>query len=219
MKGIANLCPWFPFSPPTPTGKVLQHLRSALPPWDRAVLLADLYAANATMITRGLSAEQLKDELLPAVYLRNLPAPAGHFDYASTHALGLMFSVLAIGTLFDSELGPFHAEADGYIDLATAALGLQSVFDRPSFLTVQCLLITYTFYNMRGGDIMDSETAMEAVWSLITMAAQVSEIVSQSYLESDLDLISFSSRLVYVCTLFHSEVVKHLAMPRSRSQL
>ena len=218
MKGIANLCPWFPFSPPTPTGKVLEHLRSALPPWDRAVVLADLYAANATMITRGLSAEQLKDELLPAVYLRNLPAPAGYFDYASTHALGLMFSVLAIGTLFDSELGPFHAEADGYIDLATAALGLQSVFDRPSFLTVQCLLVTYTFYNMRGGDIMDSDTAMEAVWSLITMAAQVSEIVSQSCLDFDLNLTTFSSRSVYVGIPFHLGMVRYLTTSRSRSQ-
>lgn len=127
---------------------------------------------------RGLTGSQLMDEMLPAVYLRNLPLPEGHFDYASPHALALLFGVLAIGTLFDPSSEPFDPEADRYADLAAAALGLQSPFDRPSSLTVQCLQVMYAFYNMRGGDVMDSDAAMETVWSLISLAAQISQLVS-----------------------------------------
>lgn len=176
--GLAALCPWFPFAPPGPTDTLLDHLRSDLPPWERAVTLVNVYSTHGSFIIRGLTPSQLQDEVLPAVYLRHLPPLEDHSDYSSPHALALLYGVLAIGALLDPSLPPFNSEADGYADLAAAALGLQSPFHRPSSLTVQCLQVIYAFYNMRGGDIMDSSAAKETVWSLITLAAQVAQLVS-----------------------------------------
>lgn len=56
-------------------------------------------------------------------------------------------------------------------------MALQSVLEKPSIVTIQ-LLHLLSIYNAMSGVDFQSDTSMETTWSLVTLAAHLSQTVS-----------------------------------------
>ena len=128
--------------------------------------------------------------MLPVLYQRQMPDPGE--DYSGPHDLALVFIVFAIGALLRTspardagagaeggELvevpwGP--AQAEHYYQIGKAALSLQPVLEKPSIVTIQSLHLM-SVYNAMSGSDMKSETSMEMTWSLVTLAAHLSQTI------------------------------------------
>lgn len=111
-----------------------------------------------------------------------------------------------------------------YLQLAQAALSLQPVLEKPSIVTIQCLHVMSIYNAMSGegtaspssstdpgiNDLISStesktgqnETSMEMTWSLITMAAHLSQTVRSISVSFPFMLTLLVYRLVYV-SLIH----------------
>jgi len=147
-------------------------IRSHLPPWSRAVALADTYFEQVSWIFHGVTQLQLKDDMLPVIYDKQNPIPGE--DYSSPHDLALLFMIFAMGALV--QLEPSNAEGEHFHQLARAALGLQPVLEKPSIVTIQTLHLM-SIYNAMSGSDLKSDTSMEITWSLITLASHLSQTV------------------------------------------
>ncbi|KZT25300.1 hypothetical protein NEOLEDRAFT_1114509 [Neolentinus lepideus HHB14362 ss-1] len=163
----------FPFTPLGPPPAVLSLIHSYLPPWDRALAVCDTYLAGAAWLFHAVPRAQLIDELLPAIYRRPSPRPspsAGAHDYA------LLFVVFAVGTLVDMEHGPRDAEAEHFFRIASAAVCLESLMEKPSLVTVQAihLMSIYNAMSPHGTD-----TSMETTWQLVTIGARLALSVNK----------------------------------------
>jgi hypothetical protein len=117
-------------------------------------------------------------------------------DYTGPHDLALLFMVFAAGALVqrpahggeedDAHRQQVAAEAEHLHQIARAALALQPVLEKPSLVTIQALhlLSIYTALaspptghaRHKGGE-EDGETSMEMTWSLITLAAHLSQTI------------------------------------------
>jgi hypothetical protein len=107
-------------------------------------------------------------------------------DYTGPHDLALLFMVFAGGALVQpgAEGDEAHrrqvaAEAEHLHQIARAALALQPVLEKPSLVTIQALhlLSIYTAMASHKGVEEDAETSMEMTWSLITLAAHLSQTI------------------------------------------
>ena len=164
-----------------PTQDVYTLIMSYLPPYEMTAAICECYLANAGWLFRGLGRDQLMEEMLPAIYnLRpSPPNPSADLDYASPHALGLLFSVLSVGRIVDIGLTTSAAEAEGehYNQLAHAALCLRPVLERPSMLTVQALHVASIYNAMSGSEVSGGESTMESTWSLVALACHIAHTV------------------------------------------
>ncbi|KAJ7444602.1 fungal-specific transcription factor domain-containing protein [Mycena galericulata] len=122
-------------------------------------------------------------------------------DYTGPHDLAMLFMIFAIGALVQpaspsagncptnpstapsvgGDKGDAHtcraaAEAEHLHQIARAALALQPVLEKPSFVTIQALHLLSIYTSMSGGH-GESETSMEMTWSLITLAAHLSQTI------------------------------------------
>ncbi|KAJ7932346.1 fungal-specific transcription factor domain-containing protein, partial [Mycena leptocephala] len=116
-------------------------------------------------------------------------------DYTGPHDLALLFIVFAVGTLVqpvpqnvglqDEAHRQRVAEAEHLHQIARTALALQPVLEKPSLVTIQALqlLSIYTAmvsepagHSHQGGE-KDAETCMEMTWSLVTLAAHLSQTI------------------------------------------
>jgi hypothetical protein len=148
-----------------------------LPPWERASYLCHSYLHQAAWAFHAVGEEQLIDEMLPCLYKKTIDESCD--DYSGPHDLALIFVVFAIGALVDLNQEPANAEAEAahYHQIAQAAIGLQSILEKPSLVTIQALRLLSIYNGMIGSDLTDSETSMELTWSLIKLAAQLSQTV------------------------------------------
>ncbi|KAJ7097562.1 fungal-specific transcription factor domain-containing protein [Mycena epipterygia] len=101
-------------------------------------------------------------------------------DYTGPHDLALLFMVFAAGALVhgpDAEAQA--AEAEHLHQIARAALALQPVLEKPSLVTIQALHVLSIYNALAGtpGGREDAETSMEMTWSLITLAAHLSQTI------------------------------------------
>ncbi len=188
----------FPFTPMGRSDDVQEMIRGHLPPWDRACALCDTYFEQAGWLFRGVTREQLIDDMLPAIYRKTATD-----EFAGPHDLALMFIIFAVGALVEAEPSTQHAEH--YHQISRAAISLQAVLEKPSIVTIQCLHLM-SIYNAMSGSDLTSETSMEMTWSLITLAAHLSQTVSVpqplgdlllSYLQIGLRSYSLVPRYVY----------------------
>jgi hypothetical protein len=101
-------------------------------------------------------------------------------DYTSSHAFSVLYGVLAIGALLDPLSPGFSDEARGYSELARGGLSLQSIFVSPSVLTVQALLLAYVYDSMTDSHGNVDTPSKEQTRGYVTVAAQISQIVSTS---------------------------------------
>ncbi|EPQ56096.1 hypothetical protein GLOTRDRAFT_39622, partial [Gloeophyllum trabeum ATCC 11539] len=159
----------FPFTPLGPPPAVTALIETYLPPWTRALALCDIYLEGAAWLFHAIPRSQLMDELLPAIYKR--PSAGG----TGPHHLALLFLVFAVGTLVDLADGPRDAEAEHYFQIASAAICLESVLERPSLVTVQAIhmMSIYNAMSPHGRD-----TSMETTWQLVALGSRLAVSVS-----------------------------------------
>ncbi len=151
---------------------VQDMIRTHLPPWERAQSLGETYFEQVAWIFRGVTRQQLIDDMLPAIY-RKQPSE----EFGGPHDLSLIFMIFAIGALVENEPSSESAHAEHYHQLSRAAISLQPVLEKPSIVTIQCLHLM-SIYNAMSGSDTTSEPSMEMTWSLITLAAHLSQTVS-----------------------------------------
>ncbi|KAF8073307.1 fungal-specific transcription factor domain-containing protein [Lyophyllum atratum] len=181
----------FPFTPMGAPTDVQALVETHLPTWETASSLVQTYLDQVSWIFHGVTRAQLVDDMLPAIYRREEEdehaAGAGE-DYSGPHDLALLFIILAVGALVRPEPegregagereGGNNANALGehYHQISRAALALQPVLEKPSIVTIQTLHLM-SIYNAMSGSDLRSETSMEMTWSLITLAAHLSQTI------------------------------------------
>ena len=159
------------------TKQNINVIRDYLPPWDRALEMAERYLTNGTWIFRNINRQQLINEMLPAIYgKRSAYAPD---EYSGPHDLALLFSVLALGSVMDTSLPVSTAETEGehFNQLALAALCQQPVLEKPSLVTIQTLHVLSVYNAMLGGDVSGGESTMESTWALVAVACHLAQTV------------------------------------------
>ena len=116
------------------------------------------------------------DELLPIYYSNE--SPKATYDN-SAHELALLFLVFAVGALVDLTQHPANAEAEHYHQIARAAICLQPVLEMPSLVTIQAIHMLSTYNALSGNELStkETETNMVTTWSMIVLAAHLSQTV------------------------------------------
>ncbi|KAG1747737.1 fungal-specific transcription factor domain-containing protein [Suillus paluster] len=165
----------FPFTPMGPVAAVQDLIESHLPPMERAKYLAQTYLEQAGWLFRSVSQDQVMEELLP-IYYSNGPAPPSD-ETKGAHDLGLLLLVFAVGALVDLAQEPSNAEAEHYHQLARAAICLRPVLEKPSLITIQALHLLSIYNAMSGNELAAKETSMETTWSLLILAAHLSQTI------------------------------------------
>jgi len=157
-----------------PTTGILGMIESHLPPWERAFVLCEIYFAEVSWIYRGITRAQVFDDLLPTFYKKHtVYAPE---DHSGPHNLALLFAIFAIGALLETTQGASNDEAEHYHQIARAAVCLQPILEKPSLVAIQTLRLWSIYNGMSDGDA-NSEKSMEMTWSLVTLAARLSQTV------------------------------------------
>lgn len=142
-----------------------------------------IYLAQASWIFQSITRPQLMDDMLPAIYRRQVlthDRSSDHFDssngssYTGPHDLALVFIVFAVAALVQKE--PSDVLGEHFYQIAKVAMTLQPVLEKPSIVTIQVLHLM-SVYNAMSGNDLKSETSMEVTWSLVTMAAHLSQTV------------------------------------------
>ena len=139
-----------------------------LPPIERTYRLCERFYQEVAWIYRGVPKSQVFDGVIPILYGE---AEAPDQQPHSPHNLALLFSLLAISALIEEEAD----EAEHYHQIAQAAVSLQPVLEEPSLETVQTLRLWSIYNGMNDG-------AMELTWSLVTLAAHLSQTVRVQFL-------------------------------------
>ncbi|KAG1774346.1 fungal-specific transcription factor domain-containing protein [Suillus placidus] len=165
----------FPFTPMGPITAVQELIESHLPPLDRAKFLAQTYFEQAGWLFRSVSREQVMEELIPLYYSSGTPTPPD--EPKGAHELGLLLLVFAIGALVDLAQDTSNPEAEHYHQLARAAICLQPVLEKPSLITIQALHLLSAYNAMSGNELAAKDTSMETTWSLVILAAHLSQTV------------------------------------------
>jgi len=173
------------------TADVQALIESHLPPYEHTLQLCETYFAQVSWLFRGVTRAQLIEEMIPAIYRRPGPVSPPHpspqdslnqdhgdvpeqEDYSGPHDLALLFMVLAIGSLVGPD--PSNAWGEHFHQVGRAAVSLQPVLEKPSIVTIQTLHLM-SIYNAMSGSDLRSDTSMEMTWSLITLAAHLSQTI------------------------------------------
>ncbi|KZT00576.1 uncharacterized protein LAESUDRAFT_687970 [Laetiporus sulphureus 93-53] len=169
----------FPFTPIGQPSEVYDMiLEQHLPRRDRAYELANLYLERCGWIFRAVPQQQVIDEMLPYFYGSGASGSStSPVDYGAAHDLALMLLIFAVGSLVDFTLVLNNADAEHYHQLAVAAMGLQSVWDKPSLTTVQALHLYSIYYAMTGTESGPGGSGMEMSWGLLSLATQISQTI------------------------------------------
>ncbi|KAJ7848323.1 fungal-specific transcription factor domain-containing protein [Mycena leptocephala] len=194
----------FPLTPIGPPHAIHALVRSHLPSRARARALVRAYFAQ--LVCRGVTRGQVGD-MMRGVYGPGDDADGGwdeftdgdrepadavgdEEEYTGPHDFALLFMVFAVGALVlpgaeegGSGSGSGQAEAEHLHQIARAALALQSVLEKPSLVTIQALHLLSIYTGMaagpgpsKGGE-EEPGTSMEMTWSLIALAANLSQTI------------------------------------------
>lgn len=154
---------------------MLEHL----PSYGHACHLAELYVEHAAWLFRGVTPEQINEEMLPFIYGQPVQAEDGTaIEYNGPHDLALLYMIFAIGCLVDFNNESSIAEGAQYEQFARAAMSLKSVWVKPSLSTVQALHLFSIYSAMAEDDSRPDNISMELSWGELSLAAQVCQIVS-----------------------------------------
>jgi hypothetical protein len=156
---------WFPFTPICPPAGLQAKIESYLPPITRTYHLCDRFFQEVSWIYRGVPSSQIFEHVIPILY-----GKVENSEQPCPHNLALLFSVLAISALVDEG----NEEAEHYHQIAKEAMTLQPTLEDPSLETVQTLRLWSVYSGMTDG----ADGSMELTWSLVTLAAHLSQTVS-----------------------------------------
>ncbi|KAK7063782.1 hypothetical protein R3P38DRAFT_2820319 [Favolaschia claudopus] len=142
----------------------LQHIRTLLPLYPRAVDLCECYLSHGALFFRPFKREELLGPFLQAVYASDATVDA--------HALSALFFIFALGALFDLRLAPYNGEADRFYGAGRSALGLRAVYDTPLVDTVRAIGLMATYHSHAG-----KKYSRNSAWCLMGIAAKLSQSV------------------------------------------
>lgn len=165
----------FPFTPMGSVAAVQELIETHLPSLERAKVLVKTYFEQASWLFRSVSREQVMDELLPIYYSNSTATPPE--ESKGAHELGLLLLIFAIGALVDLSQEVSSQEAEHYHQLARASICLQPVLEKPSVITIQALHLLGAYNAMSGNELAAKETSMETTWSLVILAAHLSQTI------------------------------------------
>ncbi|KAI0691234.1 hypothetical protein BC835DRAFT_1279571 [Cytidiella melzeri] len=175
---LAGLFPVAPNIPPTAEleAERLERLRGLfwyLPPADEAADLRQIYFQHAAWMYSIVSLEQFNEQVYYQFYNPNAAPPVN--DIYLSHQLGLMFMVLAIGSLMDIKRQAYNIEAEKYHMLARAALFQSPIFEQPTISAVQTLYLMafYMFLSERHGSGVGSR------WAFMGLAVKLGVSVNR----------------------------------------
>ncbi|KAF8835749.1 hypothetical protein BDN67DRAFT_912460, partial [Paxillus ammoniavirescens] len=206
----------FPFTPVGTVVEVRAEIESRyMPNWERASYLTKTYCEQAAWIFRGVSREQIMEELLPTYY-PNGPLKATD-ETKHAHDLALLFLIFAMGALVDLRQQSGNEEAEHYHQIARAAIYLQPVLEKPSIVTIQALQLLGLYNAMSGNELNAEDASMETTWSLIILAAHLSQTVYRDGVGWGLPSKLVHRRRVLFWDLFVSDVWQSLSTGRPPS--
>ena len=183
------------------------------------------------------------DDMLPVIYERRESREGSGSEWDGPHDLALVFVIMSIAALvadptdeerltkktaegsgggaFEGGLFPFgtpDAYGEHFQQIARAALGLQSVLEKPSLVTIQSLHLL-SIYNAMSGSDLKSETSMELTWSLVTLACHLSQTIGlhRDSARWGLDEKTVQRRRVLFWDLFTADVWQSLNTGRPPS--
>lgn len=150
--------------------QALEQLFAQLPSELRAWSLCKTYYRNGCWTgTPVMQSEAV--ELVTQVYQPfHGGAEAQPHAPATLHQLAVFYLMLALGALVDLALPAYSSEADHYFDLGCAALAVRSVFESPTVVTVQALILMAIYY-CHGG----KRFTMDGAWSTVSLASNISQ--------------------------------------------
>ncbi|KIJ21183.1 hypothetical protein PAXINDRAFT_66458 [Paxillus involutus ATCC 200175] len=206
----------FPFTPVGTMAEVRAEIESQyMPNWERASYLTKTYCEQAAWILHGVSREQIMEELLPTYY------PNGPFkamdETKHAHDLALLFLIFAMGALVDIGQQSGNEEAEHYHQIARATIYLQPVLEKPSIVTIQALQLLGLYNAMSGNELNAEDASMETTWSLVILAAHLSQTVYLDGMRWGLPYKLVHRRRLVFWGLFVSDVWQSLSTGRPPS--
>ncbi|KZT69217.1 hypothetical protein DAEQUDRAFT_268089 [Daedalea quercina L-15889] len=185
----------FPLTFVGPPADLHESLLEHLPSYEQACRLAESYVEHAAWLFRGVTTEQIMQEMLPFIYGQPVESEDGTpIEYSSPHDLALLYMIFAIGCLVDFNHEPGSKEAEQYEQLARAAMSLKSVWVKPSLSTVQTLHLFSIYNGMAEDDLRPDSMSMELSWGELGLAGQVCQILG---LHRDSSRWGLPEKLVY----------------------
>jgi hypothetical protein len=89
--------------------------------------------------------------------------------------MAVLYLIFALGALVDLDLPPYNYEADHYFDLACAAMSIKPLFEQPTAVTVQALMLLSCYYTHGG-----RRFSMDSGWNTVSLASSISQRVGDS---------------------------------------
>ncbi|KAJ7107907.1 hypothetical protein C8R44DRAFT_885298 [Mycena epipterygia] len=141
----------------------LEQLLTHLPFKEKAWSLCETYYRNSCWTGMPIMQEEAV-ELLTQVYQPFHTEE--HYSAVTTQKIAVLYLILALGSLVDLDLPPDSDEADRYFGLGSAAMSVRSVFEKPTVVAVQALVLIAIYY-AHGG----RRFSLDGTWAMISMAS------------------------------------------------
>ncbi|KIL65532.1 hypothetical protein M378DRAFT_161851 [Amanita muscaria Koide BX008] len=149
----------------------LNALFRYLPSIGKANELRSMYFERAAWMYNPISPQSFNNDIFGHFYDVNA-CPLSD-DPISCHRLSVMFMVLAIGSLMDTNLPAYNTNAEVYHQLAKAALFHDSFIDNPTLTAVQALFLM-TFYLFFADRNSKNNGAR---WTIMGMAVKIAQSI------------------------------------------
>ncbi|KAF9819341.1 hypothetical protein IEO21_02229 [Rhodonia placenta] len=215
-EGLIRFSDAFPFTPLDPPHAIMELIRSYLPSYERACYLGDIFLEHAGWMFSSLPRDQLVDEMIP-FYYREANKPLPSIDYSGAHSLALLLFTFAAGALCDPDQETYNAEAAHFYQLARAALCLESVWVKPSLMTIQVLHMHSVYTAMVENPHESGDTDMAVSWGMVTLACTVAMSVHRDSARWDLPKFMVERRRLVFWNIFQADSWQSLTTGRPPS--
>ncbi|KAG9123487.1 hypothetical protein FRC07_014877 [Ceratobasidium sp. 392] len=166
---LQHLSQSFPFNPIRGDEKeVKQQLRALLPTADKAWTLCEFYFMNATWLYNPIP----RSQFIETIFNRMYRTPT-NVDACSPHQYSVMFGILAVGVQLNTDLPPYHQDAEQYHMLARAALALDCCSENTTVSSIQAIIGLHRDGKRWDLDPAEAELRRALWWELRTFDAWV----------------------------------------------
>lgn len=147
---------------------VQDEVRACLPTLSQACHLCEIFMEYGQYLWYPIPRKELFDDILGAVYRF---VPNSSCDLASTHAIGLLFIVFALATLFDPAVPPHAIEAHEYYLLSRICLRCAPPINDTTLGAVQTMIYMAQYLEM--SDCEPAHTGSHKAWLQIGLAVKL----------------------------------------------
>ncbi|CAE6417865.1 unnamed protein product [Rhizoctonia solani] len=181
---LQHLSQSFPFTPIRGSEKeVKQQLRALLPTADKAWTICEFYFMHATWLYNPIP----RSQFIETIFNRMYRTPT-NVDACSAHQYSVMFGILAVGITLNflvtsipclfmqlvlgvqlnTDLPPYHQDAEQYHMLARAALALECSSENTTISAIQSILLMCYFCQLT-----DNKDSPMHHWALIGLGMKL----------------------------------------------